>query len=236
MPGVPAGSAAAAANAGTAATDPVSGLAGGTGDKPAPFGGNKGRKPTGFKPGSPEALAAKRARDAARKRQERAVKAAAEAPPPLPGSTAPVALPEQSATSTPSGPVAVDAAAEAPRWCSADFNEVAPQLVELGEAWRVDAICRKCVAAKLPRKVVEEFERDASFPPTSKKALSGSLPGTLADAFNAIGVPLAMKKWIVSAPVLTYLILRDFQIHGKLDKLISSEQEREQKQAEPAKG
>ena len=109
-------------------------------------------------------------------------------------------------------------------------GELGGELVELGEAWRLDAICKKCTMAKLPRKVADEFAREASFTPASKRSLSSSLPGTLAKAFNALKVPVGLKSVITAVPALTYLVLRDFQLNQKLDKFITDEAERAKKE------
>ncbi|MCU0783716.1 MAG: hypothetical protein MUF81_06640 [Verrucomicrobia bacterium] len=52
--------------------------------------------------------------------------------------------------------------------------------------------------------------------------------------FNALRVPLSLKSVITVAPAVVYLIVRDLQIGGKIDKLISQERERN-KPADTAK-
>gem|GEM_PF-6098499 len=108
-------------------------------------------------------------------------------------------------------------------WTAEDLRDVS---TELGEAWRVDAICKKCVEGRMPRKVVDEFSRAAAFPAASKRSLSNSLPGTIAKAFNALKVPVGLKSVITAVTALTYVILRDIQLHTKLDKIISDEVQR----------
>ncbi len=229
MPGVSPGTPPALGHAPVVAPVATPGLAGGTNTVPKKlFGGNVGKKQRadGLKAGSPEALAADRAAEAKRKRDDRAVKAAATPAPPLPAQAPPTvgagqgeAAPLGVAQGGDFGPIDLG-------WSAEDLRDVSVQLVELGESWRVEAICRKCVEAQFPKKVVEEFSREAAFPPGSKRSLSTSLPGMLAKTFNALKVPLTLKSVITAVPALTYLVIRDFQLNAKLDKLVAADAER----------
>jgi hypothetical protein len=201
------------------------------------FGGNVGRKVRfdGLKAGSPEAIAADRAKQAARMRMSRATKAAATPPPPLPASDAP--LPDT--LPVPGAPNGGDAGSQALDpvllWTPEDFRGAAPEIVELAEAWRIDAHTRRAVAGHLPRKVVDEVAKDSAFPPGSKRCLSTSSPVTLAKMFNALRVPISLKSVITTAPALIYIIVRDLQTGSRIEKLIAQEIEREKQAAQPAK-
>jgi hypothetical protein len=191
------------------------------------FGGNVGRKVRrdGLKPGSPEAAAADRAADARRKRLHRATVAAATPPPPLPSSDAPLpeTLPVLGGPESPSADAEAGIAFDA--WTAEDFRFAAPELVELAEAWRIDARTRQAVAGKLPQKLVAEIEKDAAFPPGSKRSLSNTSPVTLAKMFNALHVPAGLKPVITTAPALVYIIVRDLQTGARIDKLIALQEE-----------
>ncbi len=114
--------------------------------------------------------------------------------------------------------VPVDAVVQ---WTAEDLRQCSVELVELIESWRVDSHSKHAAAGKLPAIVVEQIARDAAFPPASKKSLSTSSPATLAKAFNALNVPIALKSIITTAPALAYLIVRDLQTSSRIEKLIA---------------
>jgi hypothetical protein len=121
--------------------------------------------------------------------------------------------------------IAVDLAP--PGWIPTDFDGAAPELVELAEAWRIDQRTKQAVAGNLPRRVVEEVAKDAAFPPGSKRSLSGpSGQQLLAEMFNALRVPVTLKKVVSIAPALAYIVVRDLQLGSRIEKLIASERER----------
>jgi hypothetical protein len=200
------------------------------------FGGNVGRKVRfdGLKAGSPEAIAADRTKHAARMRMSRAIAAAATPPPPLPASDAPLpeTLPMPGAPE--GGPLGGEVIDPVVLWTPEDFRGAATELVELAEAWRIDAHTRRAVAGHLPRKVVDEVAKDAAFPPGSKRSLSTSSPVTLAKMFNALRVPISLKAVITTAPALVYIIVRDLQTGSRIENLIAQEIERQKQAAQPA--
>ena len=199
------------------------------------FGGNVGKRvrADGFKAGSPEALAADRLKEAARKRAERAAKSAVTTPPPLPASGAVLPATVQGAAD-PAGVVAggeiIDPVVV---WTPADFRDCAPELVELAEAWRIDAHTKRAAEGKLPRRVVDEIAKDAAFPPGSKRSLSTSSPVTLAKMFNAMRVPVTLKSVITVAPALVYIIVRDLKTGANINRLIADEEEQRKKADRP---
>ena len=232
VPGVPAGNPPAQ----TMAREPKPLENGGPGGGAAPklpFGGNVGRKARadGFKPGSPEAIAADRDRDARRKRDERAAKAAATPPPPLPPSAESVPATLANAPLAPGGNVSDPLADPLLQWAPADFSDCAPELLELVEGWRVDVRTQQAVEGRLPRKLVQEIAADAAFPKNAKQSLSRTSPATLADLFNALNVPVKLKKYVVSAPLILYLAVRDIACGARINKLIAEEDERRKAEA-----
>ena len=113
------------------------------------------------------------------------------------------------------------------QWTAEDFRDAAPELLELAEAWRVDCHPKSAVAGKLPKRVVEEIAKDAAFPPGSKRSLSTASPQTLAEMFNALGVPLSFQKIVTLAPALVDIIVRDLQVGGRIQKMIAEENDRQ---------
>lgn len=202
------------------------------GKSPAPFGGNVGRKPnpTGFKPGSPEDLAARRAADAARKRAEYHARKAQQPLPPTP----PPAVESVDGAAPPQA-VDVDFGAAAPPvpWLADDLRDFSAQIVELGEGFAVEDIARQCIAAKFPDAVVAKWRGKAAFPAPSKRSLSASLPGTLARAFNALGMPVGLKSIITTVPALGIIIMQQYQLRTELKKVIEAEAIISQQQPQP---
>ena len=196
--------------------------------RPELFGGLRGGRPRkdGIKSGSPEAVEADRKKNAERMARNRERERLAN-PAALPSAAPGVA----GAPAPPVGDLALPMPGAVAEWTAEDFREAAPELVELTEAWRVDTHTKHAVAGKLPRRIVEEIAKDAAFPPGSKRSLSSASPQTLAEMFNALSVPLSFKKIVTLAPALVYVIVRDLQVGGRVQKMIADENER---QAVPA--
>jgi hypothetical protein len=227
VPGVPVGSPPAKPVAQGPAASQDSGLAGGKDPAKKPFGGNAGRKTRadGLKPGSTEALAADRAADAKRKRDDREARRLAAPPPPLPSGPPPSLESVSVQGDAPVGALAGGEGDPVLLWTSEDFRQCAVELVELAEAWRVDCHTKQAGAGKLPAPVVQEIARGATFPAGSKKSLSTSSPVTLAKMFNSLRVPLVVKSIISTAPALAYIIVRDFQTSARIEKLIAEQKQ-----------
>ena len=195
--------------------------------RPDLFGGLRGGRPRkdGLKPGSPEAVEADRKKNAERMARNRERERAAN-PPALP-SALPGASHPAPEVAPPAGDVVGVSGAPVYAWTAEDFRDAAPELVELAEAWRVDAHTKSAVAGKLPKRVVEEIAKDAAFPPGSKRSLSNASPQTLAEMFNALHVPLSFKKIVTLAPALVYIVVRDIQVGSRVQKMIADENERQ---------
>ena len=194
-------------------------------------GGNKGGRPRddGLVPGSEEAKAADRDKDAKRKRNERAAARDAQLPPTLPSANASA---PQSAT-VPTGPVAGDAIPPVDLWTAQDLVGVVDQGIPLAEAWRVREFTELCIEGKLPERVVQKIASDAKFPDISKQSLRASLPALLAKLFNQFRVPIAMKGCITAVPALGYLIVRDIQLKQEVREMIAEEAKRNQPARQP---
>lgn len=224
VPGVPAGSPPVAPVAGGNAPVEIPKLAvSDVAKQTVPlFGGLRGGRPRldGLKPGSPEARDADRRKNSERMAANRERERRAKEPPALPARAA-GALDDPGAQTIP----VVDGLGLDPvvQWAPEDFRQVAVDCVELAEAWRVDAHTKTAAAGHLPRAVVEEIARDAAFPKGTKNSLSNASPATLAKMFNAMKVPLALKSVIATAPALTFLIIRDFQLTAKIERLVAAD-------------
>lgn len=193
------------------------------------FGGHRGgkKRADGLVNGSPEAIEADKRKNAERMRLARAKAAELRPVAPLP-SREPGMVDAPATTIPVMDGLPGDAVLQ---WTAEDFRQVAVDCVELAEAWRVDAHVQHAKAGKLPRPVVEEIGRDAAFPRGTKNSLSNSSPATLAKAFNAMNVPIALKSVITTAPALVYVIIRDFQLQSKIERLIEADKEQKPKPA-----
>ena len=132
----------------------------GSGNSPKPrvelFGGLRGgrKRKDGLVPGSPEALAADREKDAARKREARERDRLANPdviPSALPSSAPATAAPAQNAAAPPAdnlGALAVPESFEAISWHSKDVEPLVNELVELTEELCGNAITSRCKKAK----------------------------------------------------------------------------------------
>jgi hypothetical protein len=117
-------------------------------------------------------------------------------------------------------------------WRAEDFVDCAPELVELVEGWRVDVRTKQAVERGLTRPVVAQVAKDTAWPENAKRSLSKSSPATLAELFNALNVPLKLKKYVTTAPLLLYIAVRDMAVGARIEKIAAEEAER----ASAAKG
>jgi hypothetical protein len=216
-------------NAAGAAPANAGGVAGSS--KPL-FGGNVGRKPRsdGLKPGSPEAIAADRAKNAERMRRARAEKAAATPPPPLPAAGAPGVAAPQSVSGQaqnpgdPLGlPPGVDGVSPLADWTAEDFNGAAPEVIELIEAWCIESDTALAAEGGLPEKVVRKIAADAAFPKSSKESLRRTSPAMLAKFANAVKLPGTLKPYIAGLPSVAVIVIGRLKNRAEIRKLIEED-------------
>ena len=193
-----------------------------------PYGGNAGGRPRadGLVPGSPEAIQADRDKEAERGRKRRAAGRIVQQ-----NTVVPPALPSAAATPSPSSapgvPVAGSPSVAVDAWSAADFNFVVADCIQIAETWRVKTKTDKAIKGNLAPVVAEEIGAAFAFPSQAKDSLRASSPEGFAKVFNALRVPISLKPAISACPALAYIIVRDFQLDAKLDKMIAAVAERE---------
>jgi len=199
-------------------------------------GGNKGGRPRadGLVPGSPEAIAEDRRKEAERSAKRREVAKVRELQE-NPYRLSPSDAPAPGATATQIPVTDGQPSLEAVDWRPEDFNQVAVDSVELAEAWNINRHVKRRVDGGLAPSVVALAQSECAFPPGTKKSLQSSSPAGLAKLFNTLHVPIAFKPFISTFPALTYLVVRDFQICAREDDLIAKvAAERKATEAPPA--
>ena len=184
------------------------------------FGGNRGGKPRtdGLVPGSPEALAADRAKDAERKRAERA-KLRASSPPPLPsalptGSNSPDAQSDNQGTGV-SAPISTDVP-----WVTDDIRPLLDELIPLLEQESIESRAQRAREGNLPTKVVAEIEKDARWKEFTKLGLSRGGSEILIKWLNRLGVSTANKGEITFALAFVHMLLHNRKIDRRIDTMI----------------
>ncbi len=188
------------------------------------FGGQRGGRPRkdGLKPGSPEAIAADKLRDAERKRLSRA-RASGE-PPPLPaaGVADPAAPPAAGGDVLRDGGELPLAAPQAPDWAPEDVQPAVVQLVSLGEDIAVRQIGDRARSANLDGALLAEIEKDAAWNPSAKKNLVQGGSPLAAGALNKLHVPKAAAPFLTYVPGLTMIVSNHLRLLKRLDALIEA--------------
>ena len=226
-------------------------VGGGPGNPPSPslFGGHRGGKKTysGHPVGSPEHAEWKRERDAERKRNSYAAKAASRASvlappplPPLPPKTAPASPPgvDNGQASLPGmGPMPGPENLPQITWVAKDVEPLTAELVALTEELATSAIVRKCRKANLPKELIREVETDLEWADRSKKMLSDGVAEIAANSLNDTQVPLAARPWIKCGLAAVQIGVGHMKVLNRLDKLIATRQgpsEQPQDKPQPA--
>jgi hypothetical protein len=202
-----------------------------------PFGGNVGRKlrTDGYKGGSPEAIAADRAKDAARKRMDRVARAAALPPPPLP--PAPGSAPAPVGGSLPAAGFDPGLGMGLPvddfiPWTAADLEPLFSEgVVALGEELWLNEFLKKAFLNNLPPAVIKKMRDDGKFSDTGKKLLIKGGAADLARYLNEQRVSNRYKsssQWIfgcliISAGCASKLKARNETIAAHLESKQESE-------------
>lgn len=184
-------------------------------------GGLPGGKPRedGLKPGSPEALAADRKKDADRKRAARAVANRLRPEPPALPSAVPGATqtPGNSPAAAPGSPVDP---AFVP-WQADIIKPLVEDLLEAAEESRVAQFAAKCKQLGDMPKLIKEIEGDAHFPKAAKVLLVTSLPRLAAKWLNKSGISAEYQDELAVATAFLLIIKQDRATNAKLDKLIA---------------
>jgi hypothetical protein len=191
------------------------------------FGGNRGgkKRDDGLPPGSPEAIAADKKKDAARKVAERAAARAAEVPAALPPS--PVA----------SGPLAVNPGAPPPLgtvgdvaappvlfvpWSVKLLSKPARLATRVIDRLRSLAITRKLDKAKLPEDVTAEVKKDLRWRDEAVNDFGDALAECVAIELNQRQISARHSHWLNLAISGGELALGHFAVCDRIDKLIKA--------------
>ena len=154
------------------------------------FGGNRGgkRREDGLAPGSAEAIAADRDKEAARKRKERAERARLAQPPPLPaaGESAPGAMAPAMPGQQPVLVAAVPSTFVA--WEAEKLKRLTDQVLDTIEDLDVDSFVKVATAGKLPDPVLKKLAKDSRWHPVGKGMLKSSAPRLAAKYLNKTGI------------------------------------------------
>lgn len=201
-----------------------------------PLGGLRGGRPRkdGLLPGSPEAVAADRKKDAdyqAKKRAERSALRAANPPAPVPALPAgplaatPAATPQQMAVDFGTPIVApVDS------WKAEDFLELTRDGVPVLELWDLLDVKKSVAPLRLDAAATSEILRDSRWPEELKRSLQSGCPHTMATAFNLFRVPLTLRGKLSGAlglPALFALFQFRSDRNERIERLVREFKERE---------
>jgi hypothetical protein len=183
----------------------------GPGGKPL-FGGNVGRKSRtdGLRPGSPEALAADRAKDAARKRLDRLRRSVATPPPPLPAAGNAGPAPPAGAPAPALGGESVALGVPADDfipWTADDLEPLfAEGVVALGEEVWLNRFLHKAFVNGLPAPVIKKMREEGRFSETGKKLVIKGGAADLARFLNEQHVSARYKsstQWIFGCLIIS---------------------------------
>jgi len=217
-----------------AAQTSASGASGNVGGKPPigipaaasvpAFGGNRGGKPRddGLVPGSREALAADKEKDAKRKRDARAAERVVK-PPPLPSAPAngngPVAPAINGAGALPGAAPGVQS--DAVPWDPAALRPLLEELIDGSEQSRVQKRQERAKAVGLPDRIVKELASGATYPAAAKRALALSGSNGTAKLMNSLGISGKYSDVAIAATALTAIIVSNKRSDAKFEELIA---------------
>ena len=207
------------------------------------FGGLRGgrKRKDGLVPGSPEALAADREKDAERKRLARERDRLAN-PAPLP--------PASAATATATLPPVQNAAVPTPdnlgtftgvenfetvAWLAKDVEPLVNELVELTEELCQTAINSRCKKARLPMEIAKEIESDARWATRAKAMIKQGGADLFAQLMNKSQIPLAIRPYILITIGSLQIAIGQMKILKRLDQLILAANPNAATKPEPAK-
>lgn len=184
------------------------------------YGGNRAGKARqdGLVPGSAEAIAADREKEAARKRAERAKKRAEQVPPTLPPAGA---GPVQAASPDPGGGDGNSGNESFVPWAGETLRPLVDELIEVAEEGRALKIVGLARNANLPPKVLTQIEKDAQFSKSSKTMLSQSAPRVAAKWMNKSGISAEYEPETVMMTAMLSIIIQTKRQTNALQKLIA---------------
>jgi hypothetical protein len=188
----------------------------------AAFGGLRGGKPRddGLVPGSPEALAADKDKDAKRKRDDRAAKKLAD-PQPLPSAPANgVHTVSPALNGAAALPGTAPIVQEIP-WDPAALRPLLEELIDGAEQGRAEKRRARAAAVGLPDRVVKEVTAGAVYPAAAKRALALSGSNGTAKLMNSLGVSGKYSDVAIAATALTAIMVSNRRSDAKFEELIT---------------
>jgi hypothetical protein len=196
------------------------------------FGGYKGgkKRKDGLKPGSPEAVAADKKRNADRMREARAANRAAVEPAPIPADfpATPTAAGEAAAPVR----IAVDFAGVEPvpppvAWDAKEVKELMGEILPMIEELRIQARLRKLKLANLPPDVAKQIMDDAEkgWPQKARQMVEKNLSVISAKYLNEAGVSPELQPWIGTVGGLLIILSSEVAFHKRMDKVIRAANE-----------
>lgn len=202
------------------------------GSAPALFGGHRGgakKRKDGLVAGSPEAIAANKAKDAARKRLERAEKKAAALPPPLPAAIAasedslPALVAGQPAVVSPVAPVAAIAAPLFVAWTEKLLQKPVQLLTKIVDRFRCWSLMQRIRKLKLTKEQEQSIESDLRWKGEAVADFNVALTNCLTIEFNRRQVRGAENAhWIDVAMSGGELVLAHLNTLDTLEKMIAA--------------
>ncbi len=212
---------------------------------PALFGGHKGggkKRADGLIAGSPEAIAADKAKDAERKRLDRAAKKAAALPPPLPSATgaalnAPVAAPVDNAAVP---PVAAGAPDGVPlglvptfvAWTGTMLARPVKLLTKIVDRFRVSKLMERVRQLGFDKSTEKEIEQRMQYKQTQVEDFNSALTNCLVIELNKRRVPGAEHShWLELAMASGELVNCHLDTVDFLERKLLEKAERENKAA-----
>ena len=211
---------------------------------PEAFGGHKGggkKRADGLKAGSPEAVAADKAKDALRKREARAAKSGASLPPTLP--PAPPAAPGGGAdvAPDPAGGVAGDVppvagvAGALVSWSGRLLARPWKLVVKIADRLRVASLRRRVDETPLPEPVKQEIRTSLAFAEESKVQLADALANASAIELNKRQVGGAQHShWLDVGVCALDLTSQHFDTMDKINEAVGTYLAAMEKAKEPA--
>jgi hypothetical protein len=200
------------------------------------FGGLRGgrKRADGLKPGSPEAVAADRKKDADRKKRERQEARAILPPEPLPAATAapgPALAPEKLHVDFPDQepadggdyvPGVVASPGALVPWLGKKIEPVSVQLVEVMESMAARQVAKRARLANLPDETLNEVESSLAWEKGAKKLLAESSAEVAAKYLNKAGISAEYQPEITLAGAVLTVLYSHNKVLKRLDKLIAA--------------
>lgn len=184
-------------------------------------GGNKGgrKREDGLVPGSPEALAADRKRDAERKKRERATVSEQRLPAPLPPVISPLDRPVQPGGDSLLAGAGIEDASFLP-WSGEMVTPAIIQSVALLQELEKGYVEKKLAAANIPVTEWNKILDMAKWPDLAVRGITKSGGDATARLLNYLGISSKYKDVLNFCPSLIFFVLDRMKFYKRLDELV----------------